>query len=170
MTVAQIPPAPGFALHAVWKMPATGSWRVKRRRGVGHGCGLMPKPASSPWILRYHQPGFSRASRRTSARMSLRVVGGQSCRAWTWRPGGGGRRCRGASVRPCPVKPAASALAGALSVSGRAGPRAGPDLPSSVSDGTAAAAAGRGPGGAGSGFLPSSTHPHAATAVATPGP
>jgi hypothetical protein len=35
----------------------------------------MPKPASSPWILRYPQPRFSRASRRTSAWMFLRVVG-----------------------------------------------------------------------------------------------
>ena len=34
-----------------------------------------PSPASSPWILRYPQPGFSRASRRTSARMLRRVAG-----------------------------------------------------------------------------------------------
>ena len=36
---------------------------------------FMPSPASSPWILRYPQPGFSRASRRTSARMLRRVAG-----------------------------------------------------------------------------------------------
>jgi hypothetical protein len=34
-----------------------------------------PSPASSPWILQYPQPGFSRASRRTSARMLCRVAG-----------------------------------------------------------------------------------------------
>jgi len=36
---------------------------------------LTPSPASSPFILRYPQPGFSRASRRTSARMFRWVVG-----------------------------------------------------------------------------------------------
>ena len=36
---------------------------------------LTPSPASSPWILRYPQSGFSRASRRTSARMLRRVAG-----------------------------------------------------------------------------------------------
>ena len=36
---------------------------------------LTPRPASSPWILRYPQSGFSRASRRTSARMLRRVAG-----------------------------------------------------------------------------------------------
>jgi hypothetical protein len=36
---------------------------------------LTPRPASSPWILRYPHPGFSRASRRTSARMFRRVAG-----------------------------------------------------------------------------------------------
>ncbi len=30
---------------------------------------LTPSPASSPWILRYPHPGFSRASRRTRAVM-----------------------------------------------------------------------------------------------------
>jgi hypothetical protein len=30
---------PGFELPAAWKMPATRSWCVRRRRGVGHGCG-----------------------------------------------------------------------------------------------------------------------------------
>jgi hypothetical protein len=38
---------------------------------------LTPRPASSPWILRYPQPGFSRASRRTSARMLRRRVAGR---------------------------------------------------------------------------------------------
>ena len=36
---------------------------------------FMPSPASSPWILRYPQSGFSRASRRTRAWMFRRVVG-----------------------------------------------------------------------------------------------
>jgi hypothetical protein len=36
---------------------------------------LTPRPASSPWILRYPQRGFSRASRWTSARMLRRVAG-----------------------------------------------------------------------------------------------
>ncbi len=36
---------------------------------------LIPRPASSPWILRYPQSGFSRASRQTSARMFRRVAG-----------------------------------------------------------------------------------------------
>jgi hypothetical protein len=36
---------------------------------------LTPGPASSPWILLYPQPGFSWASRRTSARMLRRVAG-----------------------------------------------------------------------------------------------
>ena len=36
---------------------------------------LTPRPASSPWILRYPQPGFSRASRRTRAWMFRRVAG-----------------------------------------------------------------------------------------------
>jgi hypothetical protein len=36
---------------------------------------LTPRPASSPWILRYPQPGFSRASRRTRAWMFQRVAG-----------------------------------------------------------------------------------------------
>ena len=36
---------------------------------------FMPSPASSPWILRYPQPGFSRASRRTRAWMLRRVAG-----------------------------------------------------------------------------------------------
>ena len=61
---------------------------------------FTPSPANSPWILRYPQLGFSRASRRTRALMCLRVVG-RSCRAWTWRPSGGGR-CPGASARWCP--------------------------------------------------------------------
>ena len=36
---------------------------------------LTPRPASSPWILLYPHPGFSRASRRTRAWMFRRVVG-----------------------------------------------------------------------------------------------
>jgi hypothetical protein len=36
---------------------------------------FTPSPASSPWILRYPQPGFSRASRRTRAWMFRRVIG-----------------------------------------------------------------------------------------------
>ena len=36
---------------------------------------LTPRPASSPWILRYPPPGFSLASRRTRALMSRRVAG-----------------------------------------------------------------------------------------------
>lgn len=39
LAAAQIPPIPGFALRAGWKMLAAGSWRVRRGRGVGHGCG-----------------------------------------------------------------------------------------------------------------------------------
>ena len=30
---------PGFEVHPAWKMAATGSWRLRQRRGVGHGCG-----------------------------------------------------------------------------------------------------------------------------------
>jgi hypothetical protein len=49
----------------------------------------MPSPASSPWIMRYPQPGFSRASRRTSARMLRRVAGRPvlprlDLAAWRW--------------------------------------------------------------------------------------
>jgi hypothetical protein len=29
----------GFEVHPAWKMAATGSWRIRRSRGVGHGCG-----------------------------------------------------------------------------------------------------------------------------------
>ena len=36
---------------------------------------LTPRPAISPWILRYPQPGFSRASRRTRALMFRGVAG-----------------------------------------------------------------------------------------------
>jgi hypothetical protein len=36
---------------------------------------FTPRPASSPWILRYPHSGFSRASRRTSALMFRRVAG-----------------------------------------------------------------------------------------------
>ena len=36
---------------------------------------LTPRPASSPWILRFPHPGFSLASRRTRALMCLRVAG-----------------------------------------------------------------------------------------------
>jgi hypothetical protein len=36
---------------------------------------FTPSPAGSPWILRYPQPGFSRAGRRTRAWMFRRVVG-----------------------------------------------------------------------------------------------
>ena len=36
---------------------------------------LTPRPASSPWILRYPHSGFSRASRRTRVLMSRRVAG-----------------------------------------------------------------------------------------------
>jgi hypothetical protein len=36
---------------------------------------LTPRPASSPWILRYPHPGFSLASRRTRALMCRRVAG-----------------------------------------------------------------------------------------------
>ena len=36
---------------------------------------LTPRPASSPWILRYPHPGFSLASRRTRALMLRRVAG-----------------------------------------------------------------------------------------------
>jgi hypothetical protein len=36
---------------------------------------LTPRPASSPWILRYPHSGFSRASRRTRALMFRRVAG-----------------------------------------------------------------------------------------------
>ena len=42
---------------------------------------LTPRPTSSPWIRRYPQPGFSRASRTTSSRTSAGMTG---------RPG---RRC-----------------------------------------------------------------------------
>jgi hypothetical protein len=42
---------------------------------------LIPSPTNSPWIRRYPQPGFSRASRTTSSRISSGVAG---------RPG---RRC-----------------------------------------------------------------------------
>jgi hypothetical protein len=45
---------------------------------------------------------------------------GRSCRAWTWRPSGGGR-CRGASAGSCLGRPAASAPGAAVSVSPRAG-------------------------------------------------
>src|ERR671934_1714062 len=36
---------------------------------------LMPSPTSSPWIRRYPQPGFSRASRTTSSRTPAGVRG-----------------------------------------------------------------------------------------------
>jgi hypothetical protein len=36
---------------------------------------FTPRPASSPWILRYPHPGFSRVSRRTRAWMVRRVTG-----------------------------------------------------------------------------------------------
>jgi hypothetical protein len=36
---------------------------------------LTPRPASSPWILRYPHSGFSRASRRTRALMFRRMAG-----------------------------------------------------------------------------------------------
>jgi hypothetical protein len=36
---------------------------------------VTPRPASSPWILRYPHSGFSRASRRTGALMFGRVAG-----------------------------------------------------------------------------------------------
>src|SRR5258707_674994 len=36
---------------------------------------LTPSPASSPWILRYPQPWFWRASRRTRALIFLRIAG-----------------------------------------------------------------------------------------------
>src|SRR6266581_3688679 len=36
---------------------------------------LTPSPASSPWILRYPHPGFSRASRRTRALIFRRIAG-----------------------------------------------------------------------------------------------
>ena len=36
---------------------------------------FTPRPASSPWILRYPHSGFSRASRRTRALMFRRVAG-----------------------------------------------------------------------------------------------
>jgi hypothetical protein len=36
---------------------------------------LIPRPAISLWILRYPQPGFSRASRRIRALMFRRVAG-----------------------------------------------------------------------------------------------
>jgi hypothetical protein len=36
---------------------------------------VTPRPASSPWILRYPHSGFSRASRRTGALMFRRVAG-----------------------------------------------------------------------------------------------
>ena len=36
---------------------------------------VTPRPASSPWILRYLHSGFSRASRRTGALMFRRVAG-----------------------------------------------------------------------------------------------
>ena len=34
---------PGFEVHPAWKMAAIGSWRLRRRRGVGHGCGQEGK-------------------------------------------------------------------------------------------------------------------------------
>jgi hypothetical protein len=39
LAAAQIPPIPGFELHPARKMAATGSRRIRRRRGVGHGRG-----------------------------------------------------------------------------------------------------------------------------------
>jgi hypothetical protein len=36
---------------------------------------VTPRPASSPWILRYPHSGFSLASRRTRALMFRRVAG-----------------------------------------------------------------------------------------------
>jgi hypothetical protein len=92
--------------------------------------------------------------------------GGRSCRAWTWRPSGGGR-CRGASAGSCPGRPAAAVRGAALSVSRRAGSRAVPCPPSSASGGAAAAAARQRADGAGAGSLRSSTPPPAGTAATT---
>ena len=55
---------------------------------------LMPGPASSPQILRYPRAGFSRASRRISARMLRRVAGRPVLPRLDLRSSGGGR-CRG---------------------------------------------------------------------------
>jgi hypothetical protein len=46
--------------------------------GISHtvdAATLTPRPASSPWILRYPHPALSRASRRTRALMFRRVAG-----------------------------------------------------------------------------------------------
>src|ERR1039457_5181609 len=51
---------------------------------------FTPRPASSPWILRYPHPGFSRASRSTRALMFRGVAGRpvlprMDLAAWRWR-------------------------------------------------------------------------------------
>ena len=43
LAAAPMPPTPGFEVHPAWKMAATGSWRLRRRKGVGHGCGQEGK-------------------------------------------------------------------------------------------------------------------------------
>jgi hypothetical protein len=55
-----------------------------------------PRPASSPWILRYPQAGFSPASRKTSLRMSRRVTGrpGRPARLLTAHPRRSRTRCQ----------------------------------------------------------------------------
>jgi hypothetical protein len=71
------------ALEDARRLPAQNSARLESsRRGAGSipprlrisqtvlAASETPSPTSPPWIRRYPQPGFSRASRRTSSRTS----------------------------------------------------------------------------------------------------
>ena len=122
---------------------------------------------SSPWILRYPHPGFSRASRRTRALMFRRVarrpvLPRMDLAAWPRRTMS---RCQRTIVSG--VTSSRSPWQRALGITlNRLARSAGP--PSSASGGAAAAAAGRRAGGAGSRSLRSSMSPHAGLAAATP--
>jgi hypothetical protein len=51
---------------------------------------VTPGPARSPWILRSPRSRFSRASGEPGPGCSAGPPAGRPCRAWAWRPGGGG--------------------------------------------------------------------------------
>jgi len=126
---------------------------------------FTPSPASSPWILRYPQSGFLRASRRTSIRMLRRVAGRPALPRMdrvAWR-----RtmfRCQRTIVSGVTSSRSPGA---ALWVSRRAGPRAAPGPPSSGLACAAAVSAGPRADGAGSGSPLSSMSHRAGTAATT---
>ena len=123
---------------------------------------FTPRPASSPWILRYPQPGFSRASRRTRALMFRRVAGLPVLPRWDLaaqrrrmmsrcqrRTVSGVTSSRSAWRRAFGIT-ASRVASSARSAQSRFGRRG-------------CAVAGRRAGGAGSGSLRSSMLPHAGT-------